>query len=205
MRFDAGDRDSNFRGQKPIPGFDLSIIRNQARSDVGFSGLVIERTDIVTEVDEKPFFLLAVADLVDLRGGANHRRAYPKEVEGYRGKGAGKVGYGISQKGFQGDIVVELHNASKRRSATNEPFGYSRDIPPRQIGDLPEWDHKRLEIVSSGILSRLAAVRLILNGSSARDVLMAAGHDVQYVAPDESESSAVEDPFNHGETFSHSA
>lgn len=71
---------------------------------------------------------------------------------------------------------------------------------------LSEINHDRLDKVTTGILGRLAAVRLILDGGSARDALtVLVGHDVQYVAPDESESSAVQDPFTHGETFSRSA
>jgi hypothetical protein len=170
-----------------ISGFDLSIMKTG--HDRSLYGPVV-RTDICAEVDEEPHRLLSVSDMFESTHLLSHQHVYPKRVEGYRGQEpeSYSADYALSQVGFQGDIAVYLGNRGlSGNQSPDEPFGLVRDIPPRQIGDLPERDHERLTIVSDGILSRLAAVRLILDGGSARDVLTVLGHDVDYVAPNPNE------------------
>ena len=160
--------------RRHIPDFDLSIVFNH--SDFKHLGLSPVQADICPEIDDEPHALVSVSSLV------GSDREYASSVDGYVGTEGTAGSYRLSQRGIQGNIDVLL----MPEAAGSKPELAGRDsyIPPRQIGDLAEEQHQRLDAVACGILGRLAAVRLILDGGSAQDVLMTLGRcDVEYTDP----------------------
>jgi hypothetical protein len=147
-------------------------------------GTAVRRRELAVGVDDEQFRLLGVASMVDHSRSylALEDRTYPVDVMAYRADEHPRGDYSIHQRGFQGEIVVELGKAGLGEDKrTGEPFGVEWDIPPREIGDLSDQSRERLAIITDEILKRLAVARLVMLGGDARDALLILGRDVDFV------------------------